>query len=147
MQTTLVILKPDTIERGLIWKVISRIEDKGLTIAWMKMMQLSDSIIAEHYAHLKDKPFFPDIQNFMKKTPVIVIAIRWKDAIKTLRTLTWATNPAEALPWTIRGDFALTVDGNIIHASDSEESAENELKRFFGEEWVFHYEKLVEEMI
>ncbi len=147
MQTTLILLKPDTVERGLIWEVISRIENKGLTIAWMKMMQLSDAIIAEHYDFLADKPFFPNIQAYMKRTPVVAMAVRWKDAITTIRTLTWATNPAEALPGSIRGDFWLTIDGNIIHASDSPETAEKELKRFFGDEGVYHYEKLIEQVL
>lgn len=147
MQTTLILLKPDTVERGLIGQVISRIENKGLTIAGMKMMQLSDAIIAEHYDFLADKPFFPNIQAYMKRTPVVAMAVKGKDAITTIRTLTWATNPAEALPGSIRWDFGLTIDWNIIHASDSPETAEKELKRFFWDEGVYHYEKLIEEVL
>ena len=147
MQTTLILLKPDTVERGLIWQVISRIENKGLTIAGMKMMQLSDAIIAEHYDFLADKPFFPQLQAYMKRTPIVAMAVRGKDCIKIVRILTWATNSAEALPWSIRGDFGLTIDANIIHASDSPESAEKELKRFFWDEGIFHYEKLIEQIL
>lgn len=147
MQTTLILLKPDTVERALIGQVISRIENKGLTIAGMKMMQLSDAIIAEHYDFLADKPFFPNIQAYMKRTPVVAMAVKGKNAITTIRTLTWATNPAEALPGSIRWDFGLTIDGNIIHASDSPETAEKELKRFFADEGIYHYEKLIEEVL
>ena len=147
MQTTLVLLKPDTVERSLIGEVISRIERKGLKIVGMKMMQLDDAIINEHYDFLKDKPFFPNIVKYMQRTPVVAMAIRWKDAIKTVRTLTGATNPAEAAPWSIRGDFGLTIDGNIIHASDSEETAKKELERFFKGEWIYDYDKLTDEVL
>lgn len=147
MQTTLILLKPDTIERGLIGEVISRLENKGLTIAGLKMMQLDDAIIEEHYDFLMDKPFFPSIKSYMTRTPIIAIAARGKNAIATVRSLTGATNPAEALPGSIRGDFGLTIDGNIIHASDSEETAEKELTRFFKWQDVFDYTKLIEEIL
>jgi len=147
MQTTLALLKPDTIERSLIGEVISRIEKKGLKLVGLKMMQLDDAIINEHYDFLTDKPFFPKLAEYMKRTPVVALAIQGKDAVKTVRTLTWATNPAEAMPGSIRGDFGLTIDGNIIHASDSEETAEKELKRFFKWEGIFEYSKLTDEVL
>ncbi len=147
MQTTLILLKPDTVERGLIGQVVARLENKGLTIAGMKMMQLDDAIINEHYDFLADKPFFPAIQSYMKRTPVVALAVRGQDAISTVRTLTGATNPAEALPGSIRGDFGLTIDGNIIHASDSEETAEVELARFFKGEGIYDYTKVIEEVL
>ena len=131
METTLILLKPDTVERGFIGQVISRIEQKGLKINGLKMMQLDDAIIAEHYDFLADKPFFPSIQNYMKRTPVVALAVSGANAIATVRMLTGATNPQEALPGSIRGDLGLTIDGNIIHASDSAETAEVELNRFF----------------
>ena len=131
METTLILLKPDTVERGFVGQVITRIEQKGLKINGLKMMQLDDAIIAEHYDFLADKPFFPSIQNYMKRTPVVALAVSGANAIATVRTLTGATNPQEALPGSIRGDLGLTIDGNIIHASDSPETAEVELKRFF----------------
>jgi len=131
METTLILLKPDTVERGFIGNVISRIEQKGLKINGLKMMQLDDAIIAEHYDFLADKPFFPSIQSYMKRTPVVALAVSGVNAIATVRMLTGATNPQEALPGSIRGDLGLTIDGNIIHASDSAETAEVELKRFF----------------
>ncbi len=147
MQTTLVLLKPDTVERSLIGEVISRIERKGLKIVGLKMMQLDDAIINEHYDFLADKPFFPNIVKYMRRTPVIAMAIRGKNAISIVRTLTGATNPAEAMPGSIRWDFGLTIDGNIIHASDSEETAEIELERFFKSEGIFDYNKLTDEVL
>ncbi len=147
MQTTLILLKPDTVERSLIGQVIARIEAKWLKISWLKMMQLDDAIISEHYDFLADKPFFPSIQKYMKRTPVVALAVSGINAIATIRTLTWATNPAEALPGSIRGDLGLTIDGNIIHASDSEETAKVELERFFKWEWVFEYNKVIDEVL
>ncbi len=144
MQTTLILLKPDTVERSLIGKVIARLENKWLKIVWLKMMQLDDSIIEEHYDFLADKPFFPSIKSYMKRTPVVALAVTGQNAIATVRTLTGATNPAEALPGSIRGDFGLTIDGNIIHASDSEENAKIELNRFFKWENIFDYTKIID---
>ena len=147
MQTTLILLKPDTIERSLIGQVIARLEAKWLKIAGLKMMQLDDAIIEDHYDFLMDKPFFPGIKAYMSRTPVVAIAVAWKNAILTVRALTGATNPQEAIPGSIRGDFGLSIDGNIIHASDSEESAEKELKRFFKGEGIFDYTKVIEEVL
>ncbi|MBF0913692.1 nucleoside-diphosphate kinase [Candidatus Gracilibacteria bacterium] len=147
MQTTLILLKPDTIERGLIGNVISRIEAKGLQIAGMKMIQLDNDIINEHYAHIADKPFFPAIVKYMQRTPVIAIAAKGKNAVLVVRSLIGATNPLDALPGTVRGDLALNIDANIIHASDSEENAEIELKRFFKGEGVFEYSRLIDEVL
>ena len=147
MQTTLILLKPDTVERSLIGQVIARIEAKGLKISWLKMMQLDDAIISEHYDFLADKPFFPSIQKYMKRTPVVALAVTWINAIATIRNLTWATNPAEALPGSIRGDLGLTIDWNIIHASDSAETAKVELERFFKWENIFDYTKVIDEVL
>ena len=144
METTLILLKPDTVERGLIGEVISRLEAKGLKFAGMKMMQLDDSIIEEHYDFLMDKPFFPSIKEYMTRTPVVALAVSGINAIATVRMLTGATNPQEALPGSIRGDLGLTIDGNIIHASDSADTAEVELKRFFKGEGVYEYARLTD---
>ena len=147
MQTTLVLLKPDTVQRGLIGQIVSRFENKGLKIVGMKLMTLSDAIVAEHYDFLADKPFFPGIQAYMTSAPVVALAISGTNVIKTVRNLTGATNPAEALPGSIRGDFALTIDANIIHASDSEETAAVELKRFFNEGEITSYEKISDKIV
>ena len=147
METTLILLKPDTVERALIGEVISRIESKGLKISGLKMMQLDDAIIEEHYDFLMDKPFFPSIKTYMTRTPVVALAVSWANAIATVRMLTWATKPQEALPGSIRGDLGLTIDGNIIHASDSQETAEKELNRFFKWENIFDYTRVVDEVL
>ena len=147
MQTTLILLKPDTIERSLIGQVISRLENKGLKIVGLKMMQLDDAIIEEHYDFLMDKPFFPSIKEYMTRTPVVALAVKGNNAIPVVRMLTGATNPQEALPGSIRGDFALTIDANIIHASDTPENAEIELNRFFKWEGIFEYNKISDEVL
>ncbi len=147
METTLILVKPDSVERSLVGQVIARIEAKGLKIAGLKMMQLDDAIINEHYDFLADKPFFPGIKAYMTRTPVVAIAVSGSEAIKTVRMLTGATDPQEALPGSIRGDFGLTIEGNIIHASDSAETAEKELQRFFGGKDVFEYVKITDNIL
>lgn len=147
MQTTLILLKPDTIQRGLIGEIVARIERKWLKIVGLKMMQLNDAIINEHYDFLMSKPFFPMLKAYMQSAPVVALAVNGKDAVKTIRTLTGATNPAEALPGTIRWDYALTIDANIIHASDSQETAEKELKRFFKEWEICEFEKITDKVV
>lgn len=147
METTLVLLKPDTIQRGLIWEIISRFENKWLKVIWLKMMLLSEDVINEHYDFLMDKPFFPKIKSYMTSSPVVGIVLAWTDVVKTVRNLTWATNPSEALPWSIRWDLALTIDANIIHASDSRETADVEIKRFFKQEEILSYEKISDKIV
>lgn len=147
METTLVLLKPDAVQRGLIGQIVSRFENKGLKIVGMKMMQLSEEIVTEHYDFLADKPFFPGIKAYMTTSPVVAMAISGTNVIKTVRNLTGATNPAEALPGSIRGDFALTIDANIIHASDSEETAKIELNRFFKQEEITSYTKISDKTV
>lgn len=147
METTLVLLKPDTIQRWLIWQIVSRFENKGLKIVGMKMMTLTDAIVSEHYDFLADKPFFPGIKAYMTSSPVVAMAISGTDVVKTVRNLTGATNPSDALPGSIRWDFALTIDANIIHASDSRETAAIELKRFFKDEEITSYEKISDKVV
>lgn len=142
METTLILLKPDCVQRNLMGEVIGRFEQKGLTILGMKMLQLDNALIDEHYGFLSDKPFYPGIVTYMKSSPIVAMAIRGANAVKTIRTMSGATNPVEALPGTIRGDFALSIDGNIMHASDSVETANEELARFFKTEEIFDYERL-----
>ncbi|MDU1904270.1 MAG: nucleoside-diphosphate kinase [Dysgonomonas sp.] len=139
MEKTLVILKPSSIQRGLIGKVTSRFEEKGLRLAGMKMIELDDAILSEHYEHLKDKPFFQRVKNSMMSCPVIVQCWEGIDAAKVVRTLIGKTNGREAQAGTIRGDFSVSSQENIVHASDSAESAKIELKRFFNESEIFNY--------
>ena len=139
MEKTLVILKPCTIQRGLIGEIISRFERKGLQLAGMKMIWLTDNILSEHYAHLKEKPFFQRIKDAMSVCPVIVCCWEGVDAIQVVRQLTGATNGRNSQPGTIRGDFSMSVQENIVHASDSPETAAIELKRFFNDDELFDY--------
>jgi len=136
---TLVILKPSAIQRGLIGEIIHRFERKGLILTGLKMTWLSDEILSEHYAHLKDKPFFQRVKDSMRVCPVIVCCWKGKDAVQVVRALTGVTNSREALPGTIRGDFSMSMQENILHTSDSPETAIIELKRFFNEDELFDY--------
>lgn len=139
MEQTLVIIKPSAVQRGLIGQVITRFQQKGLLIAGMKMMQLDEAILREHYAHLVDKPFFPWLRDAMMACPVIVMAIEGKDAVNVVRAMTGATNGRNAAPGTIRGDFSMSSQENIVHASDSIENAKIELARFFKPGEIFKY--------
>lgn len=139
MEKTLVILKPSCVQRALIGEVISRFEKKGLRLAGMKMIQLNDTILNEHYAHLKDKPFFQRVKDSMQACPVVVQCWEGIDATKVVRTLIGITNGREAAVGTIRGDFSVSLQENIVHASDSAESAKVELRRFFVKEEILDY--------
>jgi nucleoside-diphosphate kinase len=139
MEKTLVIIKPGTVQRGLIGEIINRFERKGLQLCGMKMVQLTDEILTEHYSHLAHKPFFGRIKDAMMITPVIVCCLKGIDAIRIVRAMAGTTNGRDATPGTIRGDYSVSVQENIIHASDSPETAEKELKRFFKEEEIFDF--------
>lgn len=142
MQTTLVILKPSAVQRGITGEVISRFEKKGLQVAGMKMVYMSDEIVREHYSHLFEKPFYGRIKKSMQASPVILMVLKGVDAVNVVRKITGATNGREAQPGTIRGDFSVSVQENIVHASDSEETAIIELNRFFNSEEIFNYDQL-----
>lgn len=139
MEQTLVIFKPSAIQRSLVGEVLSRFERKGLMIAGMKMMTLSPEILREHYAHLVNLPFFPNVEASMTAKPVIVMCLRGVEAISVVRAMTGATNGRQAAPGTIRGDFSMSNQENIIHASASPEDAAAELKRFFAPGEIFDY--------
>lgn len=141
MERTLVILKPCTIQRSLIGEIINRFERKGLILAGCKMIQLDDKILNEHYEHLKDKPFFQRIKNSMMVCPVIVQCWVGVEAVAVIRSLVGKTNGRESLPGTIRGDYSVSFQENIVHASDCPVSAKVELARFFKENEIFEYEK------
>lgn len=139
MEKTLVILKPSAIQRGLIGEVISRFERKGLQLAGMKMVWLTDEVLSAHYAHLKDKPFFQRVKDSMSYMPVIVCCWQGVEAVRVVRALTGTTNGRDAAPGTVRGDFCVSVQENIIHSSDSPQTAAVELKRFFADSEIYDY--------
>ncbi len=140
-EKTLIILKPDAVQRGLLGDIISRFEKKGLKIVGLKMAHLDDVILTEHYIHHKDKPFFDDLKKFMSQSPVVLACLEGVEAIKVVRAMCGPTSGREAPAGTIRGDFSISVSSNIIHSSDSEETAEKEIKRFFKEEELFSYDR------
>lgn len=142
IERTLVILKPSALQRGLVGEVTHRFERKGLRLAGMKMMQLTDNLLDEHYAHLINKPFFQRVKDSMMAAPVIACCIEGVDAVQTVRTLAGPTNGRLAAPGTIRGDYSMSVQENIIHTSDSPENAAVELTRFFKPEEMFAYKQV-----
>lgn len=137
LETTLILFKPDAVEKNLTGKVLARFEEAGFTIRGIRMMQLDDAVLREHYAHIADKPFFPEIVAFMSRTPVIALALQGEDAVSRVRDLLGPTNSKNAAPGTIRGDFGEDMMVNVCHASDSTEAAAAELRRFFREGEVF----------
>lgn len=143
-EKTVVLIKPDGVSRALVGEVVKRFEDRGLQILGMKMMDLSEELVQEHYAHLADKPFFPGILAFMRRTPIVAMYLGGADAIETVRRMCGATKPVEAEMGTIRGDLAIGVPCNIVHASDSVETAAVEFKRFFNENEVFEYSRVID---
>lgn len=147
MEKSLILLKPDALQRNLVGDIINRFERKGLKIVGLKMLKISDAIIKEHYAHHIDKPFFGTLKKFMQSDPVIAIALEGLEAVAAVRLITGATKGREADAGTIRGDFSMSQSHNIIHASDSPESGETEIKRFFSAEELFDYKKADYELV
>jgi nucleoside-diphosphate kinase len=132
-ESTLLIVKPDGVRRGLIGEVLGRVEAKGLTIESMRLMTIERSVAEEHYAEHVDKPFFGELVDFITSGPVVVAKITGDSAIDAWRTMMGPTNPIDAAPGSIRGDLAIQIGENIVHGSDSPDSAARELKLFFPE--------------
>lgn len=131
MDRTFVMVKPDGVARGLVGKIVTRFEEKGFKLDKASLIQLSREHAEHHYEHLREKVFFDELVDFIVSGPVFAMIWEGKDAVKNARALIGATNPSEALPGTIRGDYAIDVASNIIHGSDSDESAEREINLFF----------------
>jgi nucleoside-diphosphate kinase len=140
-EKVLIIIKPDALVRGLFGEVVSRLERKGLKVIGTKMARLSDVVLDEHYSHLTDKPFFDDLKGFMQSAPVILMVVSGFDAVKATRIIVGATDASVADAGTIRGDLALSTQSNLVHASDSVENGEAEVKRFFSDDELFEYER------
>jgi len=133
LERTLVLLKPDCVQRGLVGEVIRRLEQKGLQIAGLKMRQFPRSLVEKHYEVHKERPFYGNLVKFMTAGPVVALAIEGKDAVEVVRNLIGKTNSRQAAPGTIRGDLGMSFSNNLVHGSDSLESAQKELALFFGE--------------
>jgi nucleoside-diphosphate kinase len=132
MEQTLVLVKGDGVQRRLVGEIVRRLENKGLDIRAMRLMDVSHELAEEHYAEHHEKPFFGELVEFITASPVVAMKVEGEGAIKVVRKLMGATNPAEAAPGTIRGDLALSLPDNLVHGSDSPESAKRELRLFFG---------------
>ena len=140
-EKTLVIIKPDAIQRGLVGDITKRFEQKGLKLAGMKMMRLDEVVLREHYAHIAAKPFYKGVEDFMMSSPVIVCCWEGLDVVKAVRTITGMTKSREAEAGSIRGDFAMSVACNVVHTSDSVDAAKAVVARFFSESDLFDYDK------
>lgn len=141
-EKTLVLIKPDGIQRALLGEILHRFERKGLKIVGMKMLRLDDVLAKAHYGKYEDKPFFAGLKNFMQASPIVAVALSGINAVNVTRNLVGETSGQEASPGTIRGDFAMSIQSNLVHASDPEENPEEEVKRFFSEEELFEYKKI-----
>ena len=143
MEKTLILIKPNAIQRGLTGDIITRFERKGLRFVGIKMMFMTDEIVNDHYAHLKERPFFPYLKASMQAAPIIACCLEGAEAVDTVRLMVGATNSRKALPGTIRGDFSMSGEQNVVHASDSVENAQIEINRFFKEGELFDYNSAV----
>ena len=144
METTLIILKPDAVQRGLMGRIISRFEDKGLQVVGAKFMQIDGDLAARHYADHKEKPFYAGLVSFMTSSPVLVLALRGNGAIAICRSMMGATFGFKADAGTIRGDFGVSSSFNLIHGSDSPEAASRELELFFGDGEILDWSPAVQ---
>lgn len=147
MQRTLVIIKPDAINRGLAGEIIGRFEQKGLKIVGLKFKHLTDPELEEHYAHHRGKPFFQTLKDFMRHSPSLIVCLEGNGVVDAVRLLCGPTHGLEAPPGTIRGDYSMSIQQNIVHASENEASAEAEIKRFFKPEELFDYPRIDMEMV
>jgi nucleoside-diphosphate kinase len=138
-ESTLILFKPDSVSKQLCGKVLARFEEAGFKIRGLKMFRFSDGLLRDHYAHIAEKPFFPEVVKFMQQTPVIALALEGINAVSGVRELLGPTDSKKAAPGTIRGDYGDDVMVNVCHASDSPETAAVELKRFFRDDELFPY--------
>lgn len=141
MERSVVLIKPDGVQRGLVGKIIARFEKKGLRLAALKMISLDDALLDEWYTHHKDKPFFPALKAYMKSYPVVAMLLEGLDAVATIRKMVGVTRARDAEPGTIRGDFAMSQQYNLIHASENAEIATREEQLIFGAEDIFEWKK------
>ncbi len=134
VERTLVLVKPDAVERGLAGEIVRRLEQRGLALRAAKLLRVDRDIAEEHYAEHREKPFFGELVEFITSAPTLALVVEGEGAIATVRTTMGATNPADAAPGTIRGDYALSMPDNLVHGSDSDESAEREIRLWFGDD-------------
>ena len=143
-ESTLVLIKPDGVNRALIGKVIEKLESTGLKITGMKLILINKDLASKHYEEHKDKPFFSSLVNFITSSPVVALALNGENAIQKTRTMMGSTNPLESSPGTIRGDFGLSLEKNVIHGSANENDALREIKLYFSEDEIINYDRSVD---
>lgn len=146
-ERTLVLIKPDAVARGLVGRIVSMIEEKGMKIAGMKLMQVSDQKAKEHYSEHVGKPFFDPLIEFITSSPLVAMVVEGENAIKVMRTMAGATKPMEAVPGTVRARFAIETGRNVIHTADGPESAKREISIFFSESEILDYETVHEKWL
>ena len=147
MQRTLVLLKPDAVQRGLVGELVSRIEHKGFKLVAMKLMLVDDDLAVRHYAEHADKPFFGVLRVFVTSSPLVAIVVEGEEAVAAVRVLMGETDPLDAAPGTIRGDYAVSIGLNLMHGSDSIEAAEREIPLFFSEDELLASERDIDRWI
>ncbi len=147
MQRTLVLVKPDGVQRGLAGELISRLEQRGLKLVAMKMMGVTEELAGRHYSAHRDKPFFPDLVAFITSSPIVAMVVEGANAVELVRSTMGATDPVQAAPGTIRGDLATSIGQNLIHGSDSAESAQKEIDLFFDPSEIISYDREVDRWI
>ena len=147
MERTLILCKPDCVQRRLVGRVLGRIEDKGLNIIAIKMLQVTPELAREHYAEHVDKPFYPELEGFITGAPVVAAVIEGLEAIRVVREMLGATNGLKAAAGTIRGDFSSSQQKNLAHASDSSESAEREIGLYFSADDICGYEPTISQWL
>ncbi len=143
-ERTLVLVKPDGVQRGLVGKVVGRLEEKGLKIVGMKMLHVTEELASKHYAAHTEKPFYRNLVGFITSSPLVALVLEGPRSVEVVRNTMGGTNPIEAAPGTIRGDFGLDIEHNIIHGSDSVESAQTEIGLFFDQGEVLDYSRNVD---
>lgn len=147
MQRTLVLLKPDAIQRGLIGNIVSRLERRGMRFVAMKLMKVTEELARRHYGDHVGKPFFEGLVRFITSSPIVAMVVEGENAVELIRTTMGATNPRDAAPGTIRGDLAVSIGPNLVHGSDSEESAAKEIDLFFSAEEIVDYTRSIDDWI
>lgn len=147
MEQSLIILKPDALQRGLMGPILTRLESRGLKFVGLKLMQVSNELANQHYGVHTGKPFFEGLVNYITSAPVLVVAIAGKDVIEIIRSTVGATNPVKAAPGTIRGDFGVNIGRNLIHASDSPENGAKEVALFFASNELLTVERSIDQWI
>ena len=147
MERSLIILKPDAVQRGLIGPILTRIEQRGLKLAGLKLMRIDEALARRHYAIHEGKPFYKGLVEYIVSGPVVVLAVTGNNVIGTVRNTVGATNPAQAAPGTIRGDFGVEIGRNLIHASDSPENGEKEIALFFQDQELVDLERSIDRWI